>query len=594
MLLLACGLGSLAGAVALVPLCKLLGVRLGLVAQPRQDRWHGRPIPVLGGIAVALPPLTGALLFSPISENYLPVACCAAIFAVGLVDDVRPLKPQAKLIPQIALASLLTFFGYRLGWSDSLTVDALLTMVWLVGITNAMNLLDNMDGLCAGIAAIAALALLIGMYPSSGPSANALLLTLLLGSCVGFLLFNFYPATIFMGDSGALFLGLALATIGLQLPSAAQPMHNVLSVVAAPVLVLLIPIFDTTFVTFSRILSGRLPSQGGRDHSSHRLVAIGLPERTAVLVLWTLAALAGAAGLAMRLPRDDAPFSATALFALGMIVFAAYLARVKVYDAQDTRLRTGGITLLMVDAVHKRRVLEVLLDAALVSIAYYSAYRLRFGPPEYSPFFPSFLSSLPLVIGIQTTTFFAVGVYRGVWGSFNLMDGVVLAKGVVLGTLVVVVAILFLYRFEQYSRGVFVIYATLLLLFVGGSKASFRLISEFVRRRRRGQRLLVYGAGAGGSLVARELTNLGRTNHRMLGFVHDDPAKLRLRVQGYPVLGGFDGLVALVSGGAVDTVVISTQRLDPERLKEIERLCGAHHVRLERLHFRLEEIQAAS
>jgi UDP-GlcNAc:undecaprenyl-phosphate GlcNAc-1-phosphate transferase len=549
---------------------------------------------MLGGIAIAIPPMAGALLFAPISEIWLPVVCCAAIFAVGLVDDVRPLKPQTKLIPQIGLASLLTFFGYRLGWSDSMTIDVLLTMIWLVGVTNAMNLLDNMDGLCAGVAGVATLALLVGIYPASGPSANAILLALILGSSVGFLLFNFHPASIFMGDSGALFLGLALATIGLQFPRETQATSNVLSVVAAPLLVLLIPIFDTTFVTFSRIFSGRRPSQGGRDHSSHRLVAIGLPERTAVLVLWTLAALGGAAGLALRLPREDAPFSAAVLFVLAMIVFAAYLSRVRVYDEEDTRLRTGRITLFMVEALHKRRVLEVLLDVSLVAVAYYSAYRLRFGPVEYSVFFPSFLSSLPLVIGIQMVTFFAVGVYRGVWRSFNLMDGVVLAKGVLIGTLVAVVAILFLYRFEHYSRGVFVIYAALLLLFVGGSKASFRLISEFARRRRQGQRLLIYGAGAGGALVARELMNLGRPTHRMLGFIDDDRAKLRMRVQGYPVLGGFDSLVSLVSGGAVDTVVISTQRLDPERLHEIELLCGRHHVQLERLHFRLEEIQVAS
>jgi UDP-GlcNAc:undecaprenyl-phosphate/decaprenyl-phosphate GlcNAc-1-phosphate transferase len=161
--LLAYGLGSLAGAVVLVPLCKLLAVRLGLVAQPKQDRWHRRPIPMLGGIAIALPPMAGALLFAPFSEIWLPVVCCAAIFAVGLVDDLRPLKPQTKLIPQIGLASLLTFFGYRLGWSDSMTIDVLLTMIWLVGVTNAMNLLDNMDGLCAGVASVATLALLVGI-----------------------------------------------------------------------------------------------------------------------------------------------------------------------------------------------------------------------------------------------------------------------------------------------------------------------------------------------------------------------------------------------------------------------------------------------
>ena len=591
--LLAYCLGSLAGALALVPLCRFLAFRLRLVAQPKLDRWHKRPTPMLGGIAIAIPPLAGAGFLAP-AELLLPLLCCGLMFVVGLTDDIWQLKPATKLIAEIGLASVLLFFGYRLNWFESYTLDALLTLAWLVGITNALNLLDNMDGLCAGIATIVTVALLIGIYPVTGPSANTMFLSMLAGSTIGFLIFNYHPASIFMGDSGALFLGLSLATISLQLPREAGGASNVLSVMAAPLLVLLIPIFDTTLVTLSRIFSGRRPSQGGRDHSSHRLVAIGLPERTAVLVLWTLAALGGAVGLALQVPSPDGSLIAAVLFVLAMIVFAAYLARVRVYDEQDSRLRRHGVTVFVVRLMHKRRVLEVLLDASLVAIAYYSAYRLRFEGLEYSEFFTSFISSLPLVLGVQMVAFFVVGVYRGVWRLFGLMDGVVLAKGVLMGTLVQMTLILFLYRFEHYSRGVFVIYASLLLLFIGGSRASFRLISEFVGRRRQGERLIVYGAGNGGSLVARELLNGDHASYRMLGFIDDDPDKRRMRVQGYPVLGGYDSLASLVRGGAVDVVVISTRLIDAGKLQELEQLCATHRVNLQRLHFRLEQITAAS
>ena len=131
-----------------------------------------------------------------------------------------------------------------------------------------------------------------------------------------------------------------------------------------------------------------------------------------------------------------------------------------------------------------------LLDLCLVSLAYYAAYRLRFEGEGFAQFFPSFLESLPLVVGIQMVALFVVGAYRGVWRYFSLMDGVVFGKSVLFGTLMIVAVVAYTYRFEGFSRGVFVIYAALLLLFLTGSRASFRLISEFARRRRPGGRRL--------------------------------------------------------------------------------------------------------
>ena len=226
----------------------------------------------------------------------------AAIFIVGLVDDVLSLKPATKLIAQIGLASALLVFGYRLNWLESMTLDLLLTLVWIVGMTNAFNLLDNMDGLCAGIAMIVGAALMIDLLPGAAGtlmSSQARYLAILLGATGGFLVYNFHPASIFMGDSGSLLLGFSFAAVTLSSGRQTPGRSDVLSIVAAPVLVLLIPIFDTTLVTLSRWFSGRRASQGGRDHSSHRLVAIGLSERRAVALLWMLAAVGGGLGVAL-------------------------------------------------------------------------------------------------------------------------------------------------------------------------------------------------------------------------------------------------------------------------------------------------------
>ena len=182
-----------------------------------------------------------------------------------------------------------------------------------------------------------------------------------------------------MGDSGSLLLGLSFGALTLSHAQNVAAKSNPLSIVAAPVLVLLIPILDTTLVTASRLLSGRAPSEGGRDHSSHRLVAIGLSERAAVALLWLLAAVGGALGLAFDYFNLSWSGLAASLFLLAMAIFIIYLARVRVYEESDEHpLDRDTLTPLVADFLYKQRVAEVLLDLCLVTIAYYSAYRLRF------------------------------------------------------------------------------------------------------------------------------------------------------------------------------------------------------------------------
>ena len=179
----------------------------------------------------------------------------------------------------------------------------MITLVWVVGMINAFNLLDNMDGLCGGIALIVGTALLLQLSPvepGSDAFFKAQYLALLVGATAGFLVYNVYPASIFLGDSGSLLLGASFAALTLAPVRQAAASSNPLSIVSVPLLVLLIPIFDTALVTASRVLSGKSPATGGRDHSSHRLVAVGLSERAAVAVLWGLAAIGGSLGLAFQ------------------------------------------------------------------------------------------------------------------------------------------------------------------------------------------------------------------------------------------------------------------------------------------------------
>ena len=189
---------------------------------------------------------------------------------------------------------------------------------------------------------------------------------------------------------------------------------------------------------------------------------------------------------------------------------------------------------------------------------------------------------------------FIFGAYRGAWRYFGLMDGVAFAKAIAAGTVALIVTLVYLYRFENYSRGVFVIYAALLMLLLCGSRASFRLIGEYARRRHTGLRLAIYGAGEAGSLVLRELLGHPAEQYRMIGFIDDDPANQSLRLQGYAVLGGERKLLELIATTAVDVVVIGSLKIEPERLARLERACRDKAVRLLQFSFRLETLNNAS
>ena len=585
--------------LGLVPLARRLATRFGYVAAQREDRWHRRPVALLGGVAVALTVAIGLLVFGGGWRAIgVLLGSVGVMFVTGLVDDLRSLRPSTKLVVQIAVASVLLSFGFRLNWTVSLTLDTMLTLVWVVGMINAFNLLDNMDGLCGGLALIVGAALLVQMGPAVPATEvffKARYLALLLGATAGFLVYNVSPASIFLGDSGSLLLGTSFAALTLGRAREGAATSDPLSIVAVPVLLLLIPIFDTALVTASRMLSGRSPAEGGRDHSSHRLVAIGLSERAAVAVLWGLAAIGGGLGVAFDHLNVRWTGVVAALFVIAMVLFAVFLARVRVYESVEPEaIDRSAVTPLVANFMYKRRVLEVLLDMALISIAYYSSYRLRFEGVDFDRNFSVFYRSLPLVLSVQLVALFLVGTYRGVWRYFGLMDTVGIAKGVLLGTVAAVPTVLFVFRFEQYSRTVFVIDAMLLAILLTASRVSFQLIGEFVNRNRTGvPRAVVYGAGDGGALVVREFTNSARSP-QMIGFIDDDPRKLRSRVQGYPVLGPYDALVSLVSTRAVDMVVIATELSDPARLEHLQALCAEHRVSLTRLLFKLDRLIVAS
>jgi len=477
--------------------------------------------------------------------------------------------------------------GGVLDWTGGAALNSFITIFWIVGVTNAFNLLDNMDGLCAGIAAITAIAL----SWSLGPDQQALRIfsAALAGASCGFLVFNFNPASIFMGDAGSLFLGATLAVMTSNTEARGQT--GAVSALIVPVLLILIPIFDTTFVTVSRKLSARAASTGGRDHTSHRLVALGFTERQAVLLLYAFAALAAGAAIGLRGRDFREAVVLLALLVVGLALLGVRLAGVSVYGGSDFGLlRDKPFTRLLADFTYKRRIFEVLLDACLVAIAYYSSYVIRFDA-TFPVYYESFVRTLPLAIACHLAGLFAAGVYRGVWRYIGIADLTAYVKGVAFGTLTTIIAVVFLYRYDRFSRGVFVINTMALFLLLIGSRLSFRALGELAGRYRpNGRAALIYGAGDGGALLVRELRNNPLYGYQPIGFIDDDSAKIRKRIHGLPVFGGVRDLPEIIGRNRPDVVIVSTKNIPAERLVDLHRLCFESGTALMQMDFRLQEL----
>ena len=283
--------------------------RLGVLDVPSARKVHLQPTPLLGGVAIYASIWIALLLISRLDlarqyvflpdttgELALIFLSTVVLILVGILDDhaTGGIPPWSKLLGQLLAAAIVLAAGVRFHVFGLLPLDLVLTLVWLVGISNAVNFLDNIDGLSAGATAIAA-AFFFLLASANGQYLVAIMALAVAGGCLGFLRYNFNPAVIFMGDAGTLFLGFLLAIIGAKLQLGPTGWWGLL----AAVLILILPIFDTTFVTLNRLRTGRRVTQGGKDHTSHLLVRRGLPHRQAVLVLYTVALAGGGAALAL-------------------------------------------------------------------------------------------------------------------------------------------------------------------------------------------------------------------------------------------------------------------------------------------------------
>ena len=297
-----------------IPWVRRLAVHLGFVDAPAQRKLHAAPMPLLGGLAIFGGAVIALIAFSgqlPSSVGGVLLAMTIVVL-IGLLDDWRGLPAWAKMGGLFLASVVLILFDVRVKLPIPEPLNIAITLLWLLGIANAINFLDNMDGLSAGISAVAAsFMLLLGLI--NDQFLVSALAAAVLGATLGFLRYNFKPANIFMGDAGSLFLGFLLALLGLQL----RFPDNVSFVTwMVPVFILAVPIFDMTLVVFSRLRRGLSPNTPGKDHTSHRLAQMGYTQREAVLIIYLIT---GATGMV-------AIFITQATIPEGYVIFGIVLA----------------------------------------------------------------------------------------------------------------------------------------------------------------------------------------------------------------------------------------------------------------------------
>jgi UDP-GlcNAc:undecaprenyl-phosphate GlcNAc-1-phosphate transferase len=281
--------------------------------KPGTHKAHNQAIPLLGGIAMYGTFVCTLLILDLdwlLSEGLTLIIAATLLAGIGLYDDLRGLNPLPKLVGEIIAAIALISSGISLHLTGIEAIDIALTLFWVVGICNAMNLLDNMDALSGGVAAIVCLC--FGAIALSQAQIHvAIMCATLFGAILGFLKFNWHPATIFMGDAGSLFVGFLVAAIALMIVAPASD-NSLFWLI--PIFVLAVPIFDTTLVTISRLRRQLKITDGGRDHTSHRLVKVGLTVTQAVGRLYKVAGVSGAAGVAIALNPSPAIALPSAIF----------------------------------------------------------------------------------------------------------------------------------------------------------------------------------------------------------------------------------------------------------------------------------------
>ncbi|MGD0623124.1 MAG: hypothetical protein ABSB32_00215 [Thermodesulfobacteriota bacterium] len=610
-----------ASTLLLTPLVRWIAVQLGAFDFPNERKVHHRPIPRLGGLSIfiafnlvlLISCQFGFFFFPPnflkeINYGWL-FAVSAIVFAMGVVDDFRSIPPSHKLFFQIMAGLIVACTPYRIEvitfpfgtlklgiWSIPVTI------IWVVAITNALNLLDGLDGLAAGTAFIVSISI-FGIALLNENIGSALISIILAGTTLGFLKYNFHPASIFLGNSGSYALGFILSILSLQ----SRSKDTTTIIILIPILLLGLPIMDTVLSMLRRLLRSLhiLTANGNgdhikflfldrwnifqadRDHIHHRLLQLGFTQSRAVIFLYAVSFILGALAFSSVYFRNIN--QALLIIAIGI---SAFIGIKKLKYSEIEVLRNGALLPLFDTPFISQRIIKTSLDLAFIAFSYYLAFFLRFeGQIDYAVK-KYYLSTVPLVVSIKLLFFYVSGLYRGAWQYAGVTDLMRVAKAVVLACITAAFFLWMIPSFGVISWTVFVIDFNLLFLMVLAVRSSYRILErlhEFTDHP--GKKVLIYGISVSSLQTIKEFIHNPRLNLSPVGFIDDDAQNQGFQVDGYPVLGSLDSLEKILQNHAIAEVIVSRDDISMEKLSRLAQICQAHRISLRRFQTQLEEVR---
>jgi UDP-GlcNAc:undecaprenyl-phosphate GlcNAc-1-phosphate transferase len=604
----------------LTPLVKSVARKLGALDLPGGRKVHDHPIPRLGGFSIFVTFHLILIIASRINFFFFPsnflkqinflwlIIASSIMLGIGVVDDFRRIPPSTKFFFQIiaglivALACVkiqvitLPFGTINLGiWSIPITI------LWVVAITNAINLLDGLDGLASGTSFIICLAM-FGISLLNQTIGIALCSAILAGSILGFLKYNFYPASIFLGDSGSYFLGFILSV----LPLLGGLKGTATFAILVPILALGLPIIDTGLSMVRRLLrslhimeideeknevkffflDGFSMFRADRDHIHHRLLQMGFTQRKAVILLYAISLILG--GLAFSSVYFKNINYALFLTTIGL---ASYIGVKKLGYSEIQILRNGALLPLFDAPVVNIRILRFFVDMAFIALSYYLAFLLRFEGRFEPSIKEYYLATIPLVLTIKMGIFYLSGLYKGAWRYTSVSDVVKMLKAVALGCFVSALVVWAIPGYGVISLSVLVIDFNILFFLVTGARTSFRILEHFhISNNHHGRKVLIFGVDKSSIQALNEFINNPRLDLSPVGFIDEDERNKGKQVSGYPILGSIDSLENILENNSISDVIITGNNMSEEKLDRLSQMCNDHHISLRRFQTRLEEI----
>ena len=605
--------------LALTPVVRHLALRLGVVDMPGGRKIHRIAIPRLGGISVVL--AVGLAILAAHGwelatheltldiEAWLPVFLGAAtVFLIGVWDDLRPLPALLKLLFQATAAAIAIGSGIRIeylstlgGGTFDLGIFAIpITMLWIVGLTNAFNLIDGLDGLAAGLGFIAAATSATIFFIGGGMSDSLLLLLIFCGALAGFLHYNFYPAKIFLGDSGSQFIGYVLAitaVTGAQKGATALPVIIPLLVFGLPLLDTLLSIVRRAFTAPAsrrhplpslreRIVSAKLIFKADRNHLHHRLLSMGFSHRSAVLTLYALAA-----ALSLLAVISVIAHQRNSGAILLIVIVAMYLGVRKLGYEEIAFLRAATVLHWWERIMFKRLSFHAVLDLILIAAAFWIAFVLKYDGLWTAAAMRWYLVAFPCVLIIQMSVFFGLGFYQGVRRAMGINDLLSLSLTAAIAVVLSYIAAV-IYDPPSGILAFFAINGLLLQVLLLGGRSAYRNLVHLGRRESviEGAHVLIYGAGRRGASILQELMENRGLGLRPIGFLDDDRSLIGFMINRVRILGSSHDIASILNSQKVSGLIISSHKITAERLAYVMKLCSKQRIPVLRGEFQLDRV----